>query len=82
MRKEIQNLEKVVWVSDSISCLGKGFTEANLFAEKGSLSKLACLFCNKTNYLAHKSRIVLRPGARENIVMEKKLCFIGQNRLF
>ena len=36
----------------------------------------ACVFCNKTNHSPHKCRIVSKPQARKNIVMQKKLCFL------
>ena len=38
--------------------------------------KPACVFCNKTNHSSHKCRIVLKPQARKDIVMQKKLCFL------
>ena len=77
LRKEIQARGKIVSVSDAHSCLGEGFTGVkNLFAGKGNLSKLACLFCNKTNHLSHKCRTVLNPQARKVVVMKNSVFYI------
>ena len=60
---------------DSNSYSGESFSGAALFVGKGSV-KPACVFCKKTNHSPHKRRIVLKPQARKDIVMQKKLCFL------
>ena len=54
---------------------GKIFLGVALFAGRGRV-KPACVFCNKTNQLSHKCRIVSKPEARRDIFRQKKLCFL------
>ena len=75
LRLEIEAREKIVSVGDSNSYSGESFSGAALFVGKGSV-KPTCVFCNKTNHSFHKCRIVSKPQARKDIVMQKKLCFL------
>ena len=54
---------------------GERFLGPALFVGKESVQP-ACVFCNETNHLSHKCRILSKPQARKDIVMQKKLCFL------
>ena len=76
LRLEIEARTKIISVGNSNSYSGGSFSGAALFLGKGSV-KPACVFCNKTNHSLHKCRIVSKPQARMDIVMQKKLCFLA-----